>query len=70
MGLVNVHKPHVRFKMSQFWALTYCLKSNKVFPACRESPAEVGEEGEPGTEAIFLSRWGCRVAVTSEMRAG
>lgn len=47
----------------------YCLKGNKVFPAGGESPAEVGEEEIPGSKAIFLSRLGCRVAVTSEMRA-
>lgn len=48
----------------------YCLKDNKVFPAGEESPAEVREEDGLGGEAISLSRLGCRVAVTSEMRAG
>ena len=69
VGLVNVYEAYVGFKMSQLWALTYCLKGNKVFLAGRESPAEVGEEERPGSEAIFLSRWGCRVAFTSEIRA-
>lgn len=47
----------------------YCLRDHKVFPAGGDSPAEVGEEEGPGSEAIFLSRLGCRVAATSEARA-
>lgn len=55
--------------MSQPWVLTIALKGNKVLPAGGESPAEVGEEKGPGSEAIFLSKWWCSVPVTSEMRA-
>lgn len=47
-----------------------CIKDNQVLPAGEASPAEVGEEEGPGSEAISLSALGCRVAVTLEMRAG
>lgn len=40
----------------------------KVFTTGRYNPAEVGEVPFSGSEAIFLSRFECRVAVTSEIR--
>lgn len=57
-------KNHVQDLKCHTTGSAYCLKGNKIFPAGGESPAEVGEEEGPGSEAIFLLRWGCKVAVT------
>lgn len=47
-----------------------CIKDNQVLPAGEASPADVGEEEGPGSDAISLSALGGRVAVASEMKAG